>query len=225
MAAYSTAIQWSVFPNPETDHERFWNIEHLEVYAVYSTATTKVRNGIVQERWALCKRLCEVSQMRSDRRNPATIDSLQESPQATLLVAQQECTKKTVTGVDRNLQKLNGDASNGNDIFIREGAHSAMVGWHQLCLTPPLQEIPTGCWLCPECVCAQVGPGSRLVDPDYAPSTAASSSSSSSSSTSASTSDSSSDSNSSSSSDSVCDSDHNSVTNSDCDSAGNSESD
>ena len=51
-----------------------------------------------------------------------------------------------------------------------------------------------GCWLCHECVSAQVATGCRLADPDYAPSTAASSSSSSSSSTSASTSNSSSDS-------------------------------
>ena len=36
------------------------------------------RNGILQERWALCKQLREVFQMRSDRRNPATIDSLRE---------------------------------------------------------------------------------------------------------------------------------------------------
>ena len=58
---------------------------------------------------------------------------------------------------------LSGDASDGNNILICEGAHSAMVGWHQLCLTPPLQEIPTGCWLCLECVCAQVGPGAWLI--------------------------------------------------------------
>ena len=49
---------------------------------------------------------------------------------------------------------LSDDACDGNDILIYEGAHSATVGWHQLCLTPPLQEIPTGCWLCPECVSA-----------------------------------------------------------------------
>ena len=28
---------------------------------------------------------------------------------------------------------LSGDASHGNDILICEGAHSAAVGWHQLC--------------------------------------------------------------------------------------------
>ena len=124
---------------------------------------------------------------------------------------------------------LNGDASNGNDILISEGAHSATVGWHRLCLTPPLQEIPTGCWLCPECVSAQVGLGSCLADPNYAPSTAASSSSSSSSSVSASTSDttsdSSSDSNSSSSPDFDSDSDCYTVTDFDCDSASDSECD
>ena len=120
---------------------------------------------------------------------------------------------------------ISGDASDGNGILICEGAHSATVGWHQLCLTPPLKEIPTGCWLCPECVSAQVGPCSRLAHPDYAPSTGASLSSSSSSSTSASTSDSSSDSNSGSDSDSDSDSDCDTVTDSDCDSASDSESD
>ena len=120
---------------------------------------------------------------------------------------------------------LSGDAYDVNDILICEGAHSTMVGWHQLCLTPPLREIPTGCWLCPECVSAPGGPGSRLADPDYAPSTVASSSSSSSSSTSASTSDSSSNSNSSSSYDSDSDSDSDTVTVSDFDSVGDSEFD
>ena len=61
---------------------------------------------------------------------------------------------------------LRGDASDGNDILICEGAHSSTVGWHQLCLTPPLREIRTGCWLCPECVFAQGGPGGCLADPD-----------------------------------------------------------
>ena len=120
---------------------------------------------------------------------------------------------------------LSGDAYEGNDIRICEGAHSATVGWHQLCLAPPLQEIPTGCWLCPQCVFAQVGPGSRLADPDYAPSTAASLSSSSSSFTSASTSRSSSDSNSTSSYDCDSDSDSDTDSDSDCNSAGDSESD
>ena len=106
---------------------------------------------------------------------------------------------------------LGGDAFDGNGILICEGAHSATVGWHQLCVTFPLREIPTCCWLCPECVSAQVGPGNCLADPKYAPSTVASSSSSSSSSTSASTADSSSNSNSSSSSDSNSDSDRNTV--------------
>ena len=110
---------------------------------------------------------------------------------------------------------LSGDASDGNDILVCEAAHSTTVGWHQLCLTPPLREIPMGCWLCPECVFARSGPSSRLADPDYAPLAAASSSSSSSSSTSASTSDSSSDSNSSSSSDYHCASDCDIVTDSD----------
>ena len=122
------------------------------------------------------------------------------------------------------VQCLSGDACDGNDILICEGAHSTTVGWHQLYMTPPLWEILTGCGLSPECVSAQVGQGSRLADPNYAPLTAASSSSSSSSSTSATTSDSRSDCNSSSSFD--CDSGSNSdiVTNFDPDSAGNSKS-
>ena len=40
---------------------------------------------------------------------------------------------------------LSGDASEGNDILICEGAHCATVGWHQLCLTPPLHYVPVGC--------------------------------------------------------------------------------
>ena len=102
----SIAVQWSVFPNPQTDYERFLNIEHPEVYAVYSTTTTKVRNGIVQECCASCKRLRELSQMLSDRRNPASIDSLRESVKVALLVVQQEHTKKTMTGVDRKMQQV-----------------------------------------------------------------------------------------------------------------------
>ena len=56
---------------------------------------------------------------------------------------------------------VSGDACEGNDILICEGAHSATVGWDQVCLNPPLHEVLACCWLCPECVFAQSGPGSR----------------------------------------------------------------
>ena len=39
---------------------------------------------------------------------------------------------------------LTGNASEGNDILGCEGAHSTIVGWHQLCLTPPLHEVADG---------------------------------------------------------------------------------
>ena len=123
------------------------------------------------------------------------------------------------------VHRLNGDASDGNDIVICEGAHSAMVGWHRLCLTPPLQESPTPCWLYPECVSTQVGADSSLGDPNYAPSTGAFSTSGSCSSASASTSDSGADSNSSSSSGSDPDSDCDTITDSNCYSAGKFEFD
>ena len=96
---------------------------------------------------------------------------------------------------------LSGDASEGNDILFREGAHSTTVGWHQLCLTPPLHEVPHGCWLCLECVFAWCGPGSRLADLDYTPSRASAEASAASGSTSNSNSDSSSNSDSATSSD------------------------
>ena len=99
------------------------------------------------------------------------------------------------------------DASEANEILICEGAHSATLGWHQLCLTPPLDEVPDGCWLCPECVSAWSGPGSCLADPNYTPARASTEASATSGSTSNSNSDSSSNSNSGSSSDSDCDSD------------------
>ena len=54
---------------------------------------------------------------------------------------------------------LSGAASEGNDIRICEGAHSTTVGWHRLCLTPPLHEVPAGSWLCPKCVSARSGLG------------------------------------------------------------------
>ena len=104
-----------------------------------------------------------------------------------------------------------GNASESNDILIREGAHSAIVGWHQHnCFTPPLHEVFAGCWLCPKCVCARSASSSRFADPHYAPSRAATEASTASHATSDSNSDSSSNGDSSSSS--------NSTTNSDSDS-------
>ena len=110
---------------------------------------------------------------------------------------------------------LSGDAFEGNDILICEGAHSAIVGWHQLCLTPPLRELLAGGWFCADCVSPRSGLGSRLADLDYAPSRAATEAFATSSSTFNSNSDSSSNSGSSSSSNSTSDSHNDTDSNND----------
>ena len=49
-----------------------------------------------------------------------------------------------------------GDIADDNQIILCDGEHETEIGYHQQCVTPPLQSIPAGSWFCPQCAAEHV---------------------------------------------------------------------